>query len=89
MPTLIVESPGTKGRFIHELQNPEAPNLINVALSRARERLVVVANLKHLSETFGHATLINQVFARMRSAGAVEVVSGDERDEELLSAFLR
>ncbi|MBI5544539.1 MAG: AAA family ATPase, partial [Deltaproteobacteria bacterium] len=84
----LVEAPGTKGRFIHELHNADAPNLINVAMSRAKERLVVVANLKHLVDTLGHKTLINRVFAQMRAAGSIEVVASDEQDEALLAQFL-
>jgi hypothetical protein len=84
----LVEGPGTQSRFIHELSNADAPNLINAAMSRARERLIVVAHLRHLAQTLGKQALVNRVFAQMRAAGGLEIVAGDERDEAQLSRFL-
>jgi hypothetical protein len=85
----MVEAPGTPCRFLSELENPEAPNLINVALSRAKTRLIVVAHLAHLTDALGRSALVNRMIAHLRQVGAVEVVAGDARDDTVLAAFFQ
>ncbi|MGI5863062.1 MAG: AAA domain-containing protein [Myxococcales bacterium] len=85
------EGPGSLCRFLDENHNPDAPNLVNVALSRARSRLVVVANLAHLTASLGRHSMLGRVLASLRLGGCLELEAGDERDErdeEALRRFL-
>ncbi len=84
----LVEAPGTLCRFLDERYNASAPNLLNVALSRARDRLIVVAHLGHLSQGLGRNAVVNRVFAQMRQRGTLELVAGDVHDEARLASFL-
>jgi hypothetical protein len=83
-----VESPGTRCRFLDELENPEAPNLVNVALSRARERLIVVASVSHVVASVGRHSILSRVFALLREVGGLEIEAGADLDREALSLFL-
>lgn len=82
------EGPGSLCRFLDENHNPDAPNLVNVALSRARRRLVVVANLAHLTARLGRHSMLGRVLASLRLGGCLELEAGDPRDEEALGRFL-
>ena len=84
-----VEAPGTPCWFLDELHNRDAPNLVNVAFSRARHRLLVVGHLPHLATSLGRQNLITRVFAHVRTHGGLEVEhDGPEEDRLLLREFL-
>ena len=84
-----VEAPGTPCWFLDELHNPHAPNLVNVAFSRARHRLLVVGHLPHLATSLGRQNLITRVFAHVRTHGGQEVeYDGPAEDRQLLRQFL-
>lgn len=66
-----VDAPPDRSWFLHEGRNPDFPRLLNVALSRTRDMLVVVAAVEGLKETLPEDALLNRVVARLRRDGAV------------------
>jgi superfamily I DNA and/or RNA helicase len=84
-----VEAPGTDAPFLDDTATPEAPNLVNVALSRARERLVVMAHARHLREALGRESSLVRVCAALRLHGGLELDAAAPRAEETLERFLR
>ncbi|MDT8436520.1 MAG: AAA domain-containing protein [Gemmatimonadota bacterium] len=64
-----VDAPPGASWFLDERRNPEFPRLLNVALSRARELLVVVATPRGLRATLPEQALLNRVVERMGDAG--------------------
>ncbi len=84
-----VEAPGTPCWFLDPLHNADAPNLINVAFSRARHRLLVVGHLPHLATSLGRQSLLTRIFAHVRTHGGLEVeADGPDEDRRLLRRFL-
>ncbi|MBI4863479.1 MAG: AAA family ATPase [Candidatus Riflebacteria bacterium] len=82
------EAPGTPCRFLDDLKNPDAVKLINVALSRAKNRLVIVGDFGHLFEKLGSNACLTGVLASAREMNALELEAGYAKDEEVLTAFL-
>ena len=66
-----VDAPPDRSWFLHEGKNRDFPRLLNVALSRTRHMLVVVAAVEGLRETLPEGALLNRVVDRIRSDGAV------------------
>ncbi len=66
-----VDAPPDRSWFLNEGRNPDFPRLLNVALSRTRDMLVVVAAVEGLRETLPEDALLNRVVARIRRDGAV------------------
>ncbi len=66
-----VDAPPDRSWFLHEGKNPDFPRLLNVALSRTRDMLVVVASPEGLKETLPEEALLNRVVDRVRRDGAV------------------
>lgn len=84
----LVEAPGTECRFLDDARNPDAAKLINVALSRARDRLLVVGHLSHLRARLGENARISKVIAQIRRVDGLELIAQHEPDERQLAAFL-
>lgn len=82
------DGPDTSSWMLDERQNADAPRLLNVALSRARDTLVVIANLDFLERQHGSVGLLAEVFAAIRAAGA-ELDAGDPGDRPAIEAILR
>lgn len=66
-----VDAPPDRSWFLNEGRNPDFPRLLNVALSRTRDMLVVVASVEGLRETLPEDALLNRVVGRIRRDGAV------------------
>lgn len=66
-----VDAPPGRSWFLDERRNPDLPRLLAVALSRAREALVVVACVEGLRRTLPPDALLNRLLARVVSAGIV------------------
>ena len=66
-----VDAPPDRSWFLHEGRNPDFPRLLNVALSRTRHMLVVVAAVEGLREVLPEEALLNRVVDRIRERGAV------------------
>lgn len=66
-----VDAPPDRSWFLHEGKNRDFPRLLNVALSRTRDMLVVVAAVEGLRETLPEGALLNRVVDRIRDDGAV------------------
>jgi hypothetical protein len=82
-----VEAPGTAPRFLDELHNPDAPRLVNVALSRAVDRLVLIVHSAHLA-ALGPTATLGRVLAAARAGGAAELLAGEPADRaELFAMF--
>ncbi len=66
-----VDAPPDRSWFLNEGKNRDFPRLLNVALSRTRDMLVVVAAVEGLRETLPEGALLNRVVDRIREDGAV------------------
>ncbi len=66
-----VDAPPDRSWFLHEGRNRDFPRLLNVALSRTRHMLVVVAAVEGLREVLPEEALLNRVVDRIRERGAV------------------
>lgn len=84
----LTEAPGTRCIFLDDLRSAHAPNLINVAMSRARERLVVIGAFDHLRSGLGSSSTVLRVLKSARIAGALELEAGHEADRGKIETFL-
>ena len=64
-----VDAPPGASWFLDERRNPDLPRLLNVALSRARDMLVLVASVDGLSRTLPEAALLRRILARAGELG--------------------
>lgn len=81
-----VDAPPGRSWFLNEGRNRDFPRLLNVALSRTRHMLVVVAAVEGLRETLPERALLNRVVERIRSAGGVLDAREISRAPELFRA---
>ena len=65
-----VDAPPGRSWFLDERRNRDFPRLLNVALSRAREQLVIVASVAGLRRTLPPDALLNRLLARLEQSGA-------------------
>lgn len=65
-----VDAPPGRSWFLDERRNRDFPRLLNVALSRARERLVIVATVAGLGRTLPREALLNRLLDRLERSGA-------------------
>jgi hypothetical protein len=66
-----VDAPPDRSWFLDERRNPDFPRMLNVALSRSRERLIVVGSIEGLRRTLPEDALLNRVVERICRDGAV------------------
>jgi hypothetical protein len=66
-----VDAPPDRSWFLHEGRNRDFPRLLNVALSRTRFMLVVVAAVDGLRQVLPEEALLNRVVDRIRERGTV------------------
>lgn len=66
-----VDAPPGGSWFLNERRNPDFPRLLNVALSRSRESLIVVGTAAGLEKTLPPDALLNQTLATIREGGRV------------------
>jgi hypothetical protein len=66
-----VDAPPDRSWFLHEGRNRDFPRLLNVALSRTRFMLVVVAAVEGLRQVLPEEALLNRVVDRIRERGDV------------------
>ncbi|MFQ5889414.1 MAG: AAA domain-containing protein [Gemmatimonadota bacterium] len=64
-----VDAPPARSWFLNERRNPDFPRLLNVALSRSREMLVLVGGVDGLRRTLPPNALLHRVIERIRSEG--------------------
>lgn len=64
-----VDAPPGRSWFLDERRNPDLPRLVNVALSRAREELIIVASVDGLRRTLPPGALLNRLLARIVERG--------------------
>ena len=64
-----VDAPPGRSWFLDERRNRDFPRLLNVALSRARERLVIVATVAGLRRTLPREALLNRLLAHVERSG--------------------
>ncbi|MDE2661627.1 MAG: AAA domain-containing protein [Gemmatimonadota bacterium] len=65
-----VDAPPGRSWFLDERRNRDFPRLLNVALSRARERLVIVATVAGLRRTLPPEALLNRLLAQVQRTGS-------------------
>lgn len=65
-----VDAPPGRSWFLDERRNRDFPRLLNVALSRARERLVIVATVAGLRRTLPREALLNRLLAHVERSGS-------------------
>ncbi|MFQ5678863.1 MAG: DEAD/DEAH box helicase [Gemmatimonadota bacterium] len=66
-----VDAPPGRSWFLHEGRNRDLPRLLNVALSRTKEILVLVGTSEGLRSTLPEDALLNRVIARIQREGTV------------------
>lgn len=66
-----VDAPPDRSWFLDERRNPDFPRMLNVALSRSQERLIVVGSVEGLRQTLPEDALLNRVVERLCRDGAV------------------
>jgi hypothetical protein len=66
-----VDAPPDRSWFLDERRNPDFPRMLNVALSRSRDRLIVVGSIKGLRRTLPEDALLNRVVERICRDGMV------------------
>lgn len=66
-----VDAPPGRSWFLNEGKNRDFPRLLNVALSRTRDMLVMVGTPDGLAETLPEDALLNRVMARVERDGVV------------------
>jgi hypothetical protein len=64
-----VDAPPGSSWFLNERRNPDFPRLLNVALSRSRDLLIVVGTTDGLARTLQEDALLNRVIRRVASEG--------------------
>lgn len=64
-----VDAPPGRSWFLDERRNPDLPRLLNVALSRAQEMLVVVGCVEGLRRTLPEAALLNRIIEQVARHG--------------------
>ncbi|WP_420634045.1 DEAD/DEAH box helicase [Candidatus Palauibacter sp.] len=65
-----VDAPPGRSWFLDERRNRDFPRLLNVALSRAQERLVIVATISGLRRTLPPEAVLNRLLAHLEQSGA-------------------
>ena len=65
-----VDAPPGRSWFLDERRNRDFPRLLNVALSRARERLVIVATVAGLRRTLPREALLNRLLVHVERSGS-------------------
>ncbi|WP_419939893.1 DEAD/DEAH box helicase [Candidatus Palauibacter sp.] len=65
-----VDAPPGRSWFLDERRNRDFPRLLNVALSRARDRLVIVATVTGLRRTLPRQALLNRLLAHVERSGS-------------------
>ena len=65
-----VDAPPGRSWFLDERRNRDFPRLLNVALSRARERLVIVATVSGLRRTLPADALLNRLLGHLVRSGS-------------------
>jgi hypothetical protein len=66
-----VDAPPGGSWFLNEVRNPDFPRLLNVALSRSREGLILVGTSDGLRHTLPSDALLVRVLDRVRDTGRV------------------
>lgn len=66
-----VDAPPDGSWFLNEIRNPDFPRLLNVALSRSRDTLIVVGTVDGLSRTLSPRSLLLGVLDHIRTTGRV------------------
>lgn len=85
----LVVAPGRgRSRFMDETRTPEFPNLLNVAISRARRQLFLVAHDAHIAEHYP-GRLLQHMLGMVRERHEVCTVPGDLRMQTLLASVAR
>ena len=80
-----VDAPPAGSWFLDERRNPDFPRMLNVALSRSRDLLVLIATVEGLRRTLPEEALLNRVVDLVKRDGVV-VHGGNVR--ELNAAFV-
>ena len=81
-----VDAPPGASWFLNEARNPDLPRLVNVALSRARHALVLIATVAGLRQTLPPTALVNRLVSRLGEEG-VSVSPAELEDVARLTAL--